>query len=106
MATEYTAARQFLDEEHDRPDHASANDNNDYTLGKMAGHKVVVAVLPGGDYGLSSATAVARDMLNSFPNVRVGLMVGIDGGVPTAKHGFRLGDVVVSTRQGETDGVY
>ncbi|KAG9992121.1 purine and uridine phosphorylase, partial [Aureobasidium melanogenum] len=103
ITTEYTAARQFLDEEHDRPDHASANDNNDYTLGKMAGHNVVIAVLPDGEYGLSSATAVAKDMLNSFPSVRVGLMVGIGGGVPTPKHDIRLGDVVVSSRQGETD---
>jgi nucleoside phosphorylase len=45
-------------------------------------------------------------MLNSFPNVRVGLMVGIGGGVPTANHDIRLGDVVVSSRQGETGGVY
>jgi nucleoside phosphorylase len=95
IATEYTAARQFLDEEHDRPDHVSANDNNNYTLGKMSGHNVVIAVLPDGEYGLSSATAVAKDVLNSFPNIRVGLMVDI-----------RLGDVVVSSRRGETGGVY
>jgi nucleoside phosphorylase len=106
IATEYTAARQFLDEEHDRPDHVSANDKNDYTLGKMSGHNVVIAVLPDGGYGLSSAAAVARDMLNSFPNVRVGLMVGIGGGAPTARNDIRLGDVVVSSRQGETGGVY
>ncbi|KAH0296842.1 hypothetical protein KCU84_g16997, partial [Aureobasidium melanogenum] len=96
----------FLDEQHDRPDHVSANDNNDYTLGKMAGHNVVIAVLPDGEYGLSSATAVAKDMLNSFPNVRVGLMVGIGGGAPSAKNDIRLGDIVVSSRQGETGGVY
>jgi nucleoside phosphorylase len=106
ITTEHTAARQFLDEEHDRPDHVSANDNNDYTLGKMSGHNVVIAVLPDGEYGLSSATAVAKDMLNSFPNVRVGLLVGIGGGAPTAKHDIRLGDVVVSSRQGGTGGVY
>ncbi|KEQ57738.1 purine and uridine phosphorylase [Aureobasidium melanogenum CBS 110374] len=103
ITTEYTAARQFLDEQHDRPDHVSANDNNDYTLGKMAGHNVVIAVLPDDEYGLSSATAVAKDMLNSFPNVRVGLMVGIGGGAPSAKNDIRLGGVVVSSRQGETD---
>jgi nucleoside phosphorylase len=106
IATEYTAARQFLDEEHDRPDHVSANDNNGYTLGKMSGHNVVIAVLPDGEYGLSSATAVAKDMLNSFPNIRVGLMVGIGGGAPTANNDIRLGDIVVSSRQGETGGVY
>ncbi|KAL6791219.1 hypothetical protein GGI42DRAFT_336400, partial [Trichoderma sp. SZMC 28013] len=34
-------------------------------------------------------------MLHSFPNVRIGLMVGIGGGAPTTKHDIRLGDVVV-----------
>lgn len=106
IPTEYTAARQFLDEEHDRPDHVSAHDSNDYTLGKMAGHNVVIAVLPDGEYGVSSATAVAKDMLHSFPNVRVGLMVGIGGGAPTAKNDIRLGDVVVSSRKGSAPCVY
>lgn len=106
LSTEYTAARQFLDEEHDRPDHVSAHDSNDYTLGKMAGHNVVIAVLPDGEYGVSSATAVAKDMLSSFPNVRVGLMVGIGGGAPTAKNDIRLGDVVVSSRKGSAPCVY
>ncbi|KAH0172998.1 purine and uridine phosphorylase, partial [Aureobasidium melanogenum] len=106
IPTEYTAARQFLDEEHDRPAHDSAHDSNDYTLGKMAGHNVVIAVLPDGEYGVSSATAVAKDMLHSFPNVRVGLMVGIGGGAPTAKNDIRLGDVVVSSRKGSAPCVY
>ncbi|KAH0365372.1 purine and uridine phosphorylase, partial [Aureobasidium melanogenum] len=106
IPTEYTAARQFLDEEHDRPAHVSGHDSNDYTLGKMAGHNVVIAVLPDGEYGVSSATAVAKDMLHSFPNVRVGLMVGIGGGAPTAKNDIRLGDVVVSSRKGSDSCVY
>ncbi|KAG9852947.1 purine and uridine phosphorylase, partial [Aureobasidium melanogenum] len=106
IPTEYTAARQFPDEEHDRPAHVSAHDSNDYTLGKMAGHNVVIAVLPDGEYGVSSATAVAKDMLHSFPNVRVGLMVGIGGGAPTAKNDIRLGDVVVSSRRGSAPCVY
>ncbi|KEQ60521.1 purine and uridine phosphorylase, partial [Aureobasidium melanogenum CBS 110374] len=106
ITTEYTAARQFLDEAHGSPDHVSANDSNDYTLGKMAGHNVVIAVLPDSEYGVSSATAVAKDMLHSFPNVRVGLMVGIGGGAPTAKNDIRLGDVVVSSRKGSAPCVY
>lgn len=106
ITTEYTAARQFLDKEHDLPTHVSANDINGYTLGDMAGHKVVIAVLPRGTYGLSSAASVAANMLNSFPNIRIGLMVGIGGGAPTAKHDIRLGDVVVSSPEKETGGVY
>jgi hypothetical protein len=48
-----------------------------YTLGKVGKQNVAIAVLPDGEYGLSTAASVARDMLHSFPNVRIGLMVGI-----------------------------
>jgi nucleoside phosphorylase len=72
----------------------------------MGKHKVVVAVLPHGDYGTTSAAIVARDMLHSFPNIKICLMVGIGGGVPSQKHDIRLGDVVVSAvRNDGTSGV-
>ena len=45
IPTESIAASLFLNEEHERPAHLSVNDSNDYTLGKMAGHDVVIAVL-------------------------------------------------------------
>lgn len=93
--TEYVAAQAFLDESHEGPDYVSPNDNNDYTLGKIGNHNIVIAVLPNSEYGLSSAAGVARDMLHSFPNLRIGLLVGIGGGAPSRKHDIRLGDVVV-----------
>ncbi|THY04866.1 Pfs, NACHT and ankyrin domain protein [Aureobasidium pullulans] len=106
ITTEYTAACQFLDKEHSLPTRVAANDSNGYTLGEMAGHNVVIAVLPRGEYGLSSAASVAANMLNSFPNLRVGLMVGIGGGAPTSKNDIRLGDIVVSSPKDQTGGVY
>ncbi|THV63435.1 hypothetical protein D6D28_10688, partial [Aureobasidium pullulans] len=72
----------------------------------MSGHYVAIAVMPEGEYGQTSATGVIKDMLNSFPNIRIGLMVGIGGGAPSAKHDIRLGDVVVSSPQDGTGGVY
>ena len=102
IGTEYVAAQEFLDEEHEAPDFVSPNDTNDYTLGKIGKHNVVIAVLPDGEYRTASAASVATNMFNSFPNVRIGLMVGIGGGVPSEKHDVRLGDVVVSApRDGE-----
>jgi serine/threonine protein kinase len=95
ISTEYVAAQAFLDEKHSLPDYVPASDNNDYTLGKIRRHNVVIAVLPGGEYGTGSAATVARDMLRSFPNIKVGLMVGIGGGVPSRQHDIRLGDIVV-----------
>lgn len=80
ISTEYVAAQAFLDEKHDRAAEVSTNDNNVYTLGRVGKHNVVIAVLPDGEYGIAAAASVARDMLHSFPNVRIGLMVGIGGG--------------------------
>ena len=82
------------------------NDNNDYTLGKFGRHNVVIAVLPDGEYGTSSAASIARDMLHSFPNVRIGLMVGIGGSAPSPKHDIHLGDIVVSAPRDGSGGVF
>ena len=106
IATEYIAAQAFLDAKHAGPDYVSPNDNNDYTLGKIGKHNIVIAVLPEGEYGISSAASVARDMLHSFPNVRIGLMVGIGGGAPSPKHNIRLGDIVVSAPRNGKGGVF
>ncbi|PTB62131.1 purine and uridine phosphorylase [Trichoderma citrinoviride] len=95
ITSEYVAAQAFLEEKHEKPEYVSPHDNNNYTLGRIGRHNVVIAVLPDGEYGLSSAAGVARDMLHSFPNVRIGLMVGIGGGAPSKHHDIRLGDVVV-----------
>ncbi|OTA01688.1 hypothetical protein A9Z42_0020160 [Trichoderma parareesei] len=104
ITTEYVAAQAFLDEKHDGPEVVSLNDNNDYTLGTMGKHNVVIAVLPDWEYGVASAATVARDMLHTFPNVRIGLLVGIGGGAPSKNHDIRLGDVVVSTPRDRTTG--
>lgn len=96
LTTEYVAARTFLDEEYGQPDFVLPNDNNSYTLGRIGEHNVVIAVLPNGEYGISSAASVARDMMHSFPDIKIGMMVGIGGGAPSQKHDIRLGDVVVS----------
>ncbi|KAK1242827.1 hypothetical protein MKX08_005639, partial [Trichoderma sp. CBMAI-0020] len=106
ITTELVAAQSFLDEEHDDTQSSATNDNNTYVRGKIGNHNVVIAVLPHGEYGTASAAIVARDMLRSFPNVRIGLMVGIGGGAPSPKHDIRLGDVVVSSRSGDKGGVF
>ncbi|WYZ44010.1 hypothetical protein EsH8_VII_000446 [Colletotrichum jinshuiense] len=106
LPTEFDAAQAFLDEEHEACPPVARHDNNNYALGKIGSHNVVIAVLPDGEYGTNVAASVARDMLHSFPNVRIGLMVGIGGGAPSLKHDVRLGDVVVSSRNGGKGGVF
>ncbi|KAL7952535.1 nucleoside phosphorylase domain-containing protein [Trichoderma compactum] len=106
LSTEYVAAQAFLDERHGSPSSVSRHDNNDYTLGRIGQHNVVIAVLPDGEYGIASAASVARDMLHSFPNVRIGLMVGIGGGARSPSHDIRLGDIVVSAPRDGMGGVF
>lgn len=105
IQTEYVAACELLDEEHETPQFDTAGDNNTYTFGRIGNHYVIIATLPKGKYGTTSAAAVARDMLRSFRSIKLGLMVGIGGGAPSKKHDIRLGDVVVSSPTGRTGGV-
>ena len=50
------------------------------------------------------AATVAKDTLRSFP-IKIGLMVGVGGGVWSEKVDVRLGDVVVSQPEGMHGGV-
>ncbi|KAK7917982.1 hypothetical protein PG985_009856 [Apiospora marii] len=105
LPKELTAATAMLDERHkDRELHLKRkrNDINTYTLGSMGGHNIVIACLPKGRFGTISAATVAAQMINAFPAVRFGLMVGIGGAVSRK---VRLGDVVVGTPSGQHPGV-
>lgn len=106
ISTEYVAARTLLDEKHGEPEHVSTDDNNIYTLGKIGKHCVVIAALPDEECGIATAPRVVRDMLHSFPNVKIGLMVGIGGGAPSSKYDIRLGDVVVGFPHNGKGGVF
>lgn len=63
---------------------------------------MVIACLPKGQYGTNSASAVATRMVGTFPSIKVGILVGIGGGIPPK---VRLGDVVVGTPIDQCPGV-
>ncbi|KAE8377394.1 hypothetical protein BDV26DRAFT_304958 [Aspergillus bertholletiae] len=106
---ERAAAKAMLDTVHAPPRHKHAKDHNSYTLGSINGpngeHNVVIASLPAGRYGTTTAATAANQMLSSFPGIKFGLMVGIGGGIPSDDHDIRLGDVVVSQPTGTFGGV-
>ncbi|KAL0943494.1 ankyrin repeat protein [Colletotrichum truncatum] len=103
LPKEQTAAISMLDERHpDMPNMKPPNDTNAYTLGSIGKHNIVIACLPKGQIGTVSAATVASKMVTTFPSIKVGLMVGIGGGIPSK---VRLGDVVVSTPSGTHPGV-
>jgi nucleoside phosphorylase len=104
LPLEMAAASAILDEIHPGLP-TSPNDQNTYVLGRIHDHHVVIACLPSGVYGTTSAATVASQMLSTFQSIRFGLMVGIGGGVPANKFDIRLGDVVVSRPTEDFGGV-
>ncbi|KAF3920295.1 hypothetical protein AA313_de0209353 [Arthrobotrys entomopaga] len=71
-------------------------DNNEYTLGRIGSHNVIIAGPAKGAQGKASISSVVTRIPLTFRNIRVGLLVGIGGGVPHPDDAdVRLGDVVV-----------
>ncbi|KIX05301.1 uncharacterized protein Z518_06173 [Rhinocladiella mackenziei CBS 650.93] len=104
---EMTAAMAMLDEEHEMLPGQDPQDHNSYVLGRIHQHNVVIACMPEGVDGLVPAANVAKDMARTFPALRIGLMVGIGGGIPDLAKGvdIRLGDIVVSKPEKTLGGV-
>lgn len=73
-------------------------DSNSYTLGRIGRHNVVLAYMPG--MGKAASATSAASFRASFPSIRLGLIVGICGGIPRdedANSDILLGDVIIST---------
>ncbi|PGH10399.1 hypothetical protein GX51_00157 [Blastomyces parvus] len=104
LPLELAAAKAVLDEFHPTLPQPKS-DHNIYTLGSVSGHNVVVACLPAGVYGTTTATAAVSHLISTYRNIRFGLMVGVGGGVPGENYDLRLGDVVVSKPTGSSSGV-
>jgi nucleoside phosphorylase len=104
LPIELAAATALLDEEHKSFPYDD-NDPNLYTLGRIGEHNVVLACLPAGQIGTSSAALVATQIRSKFTSIRFALMVGIGGGVPSAEADVRLGDVVISQPHAINGGV-
>ncbi|KAL3457307.1 Pfs domain protein [Aspergillus heterothallicus] len=101
LPLEMAAARAMLDVIYDDLP-VQPNDHNAYTLGKIGEHNVVIACLPSGQYGTVSASTVTEQLLSSFQSVKIGLLVGIGGGIPSKNMDVRLGDVVVGVPSSST----
>ncbi|KAF5131539.1 hypothetical protein E5D57_007894 [Metarhizium anisopliae] len=109
LPIERAAAEAMLDEEHAAPTGFTRHqtDPNVYTWGRVGEHNIVIASLAAGVYGTTSAATTASSLLASLPSIRVGLLVGIGGGIarPDEDRDIRLGDIVVSEPDGITGGV-
>ncbi|KAI9042818.1 uncharacterized protein KD926_004883 [Aspergillus affinis] len=106
LPIEVAAAKATLDRVHDNlPPDRNSGDNNNYILGSLQGHNVVVAYPNPGVCGKTSVADVATQLHANYTSVRFNLMVGIAGGVPDTKEDIRLGDIVVSKSKADWPGV-
>lgn len=99
LQTEYNAVSlvfdEFWDDDEDKYGKASG-DPNHYTVGRIGNYDVVLALLP--HMGKVNAASVAASMRSSYRALRLALIVGVCGGVPTGQHGeVLLGDVIISS---------
>ncbi|CAF3619940.1 unnamed protein product, partial [Fusarium graminearum] len=109
LPIERAAATALLHDRHDAPEgfDQHQSDTNSYTWGRIGEHNIVIASLPAGVYGITSAATTASNLIHSLPHIRIGLLVGIGGGIARPDEGqdIRLGDIVVSQPDGTTGGV-
>lgn len=93
---EMRALTTMLDERYRSGIARAHGDNNDYVLGRIGDHNVVVVGPPRGEKGTVATAQTATSIRLTFQNVTVGLLVGIGGGIPHyPENDVRLGDVVV-----------
>jgi nucleoside phosphorylase len=100
LPVDLAAARAMLDEEYD-----DESEITDYFTGRIGNHNIVLISLPAGQIGTAAAATIAAELKFRFPELRIGLLVGIGGGVPSDEADIRLGDVVVSQPHGGFGGV-
>ncbi|KAJ5988287.1 hypothetical protein N7481_003497 [Penicillium waksmanii] len=93
LSIEMAAARAVLDNIHESLP-ALTDDSNTYVLGDIQRHNVVIAYLPTDQYRIVNAANVATNIKRTFPAIRVGLMVGIGGGVPSKVDPSRIPSIL------------
>lgn len=98
---ELLPARLMLDEHHPTPQYNTDYDENTYICGSINGHAIVLAACPQGETANVNAGRLTGSMFKTFPNIRMTVLVGIGGGMPSPVvsddplENIHLGDVVV-----------
>lgn len=106
LPVEVEAAKAMLDRIHaDLHTDSGVSDTNNYVLGGINNHNVVLAY-PSLSVGTaSSLAAVITQMRARFRSIRCSLIVGTGGGVPSMKEDIRLGDIVVGKPTSDRPGL-
>jgi hypothetical protein len=78
-------------------------DKNEYILGRIGVHNIIIACLLASLIRNGPTTIIANNMQRSFP-IKIGLIVGIGGGIWSKNNNIRLGDVIISQPTGTYGG--
>ncbi|KAF6831345.1 Ankyrin repeat domain-containing protein 50-like protein 3 [Colletotrichum plurivorum] len=70
LPLEMAAAKGMVDQIHPNLPEQDTSDHNNYILGQIQDHNIVIAGLPAGIYGTTPAATVAKDMLRTFRSIR------------------------------------
>lgn len=94
LALEYDAASLLVDEFWDQHGEYGRviGDTNIYRNGRIGAHDIVLVVLPG--MGKALVAGSAANLRTSYPSLRLVILLGICGGVPSRN--VFLGDVIIS----------
>lgn len=100
LRVERDAVEGLLDDEYETDGFSygkAVEDPNAYTTGRLGNQHVVLAYMP--NMGKASAAAVTSNIRHSFQSIKLGLIVGICGGIPKTPEltEILLGDVIIST---------
>ncbi|RHZ45995.1 uncharacterized protein CDV56_103477 [Aspergillus thermomutatus] len=104
LEVELRAAIAMLDKVYEEIPPRAWGQNVVYTVGEIGPHKVAVV----GYYqeqGLAVSGSMAAEVVRDLPNLQVGLLVGIAGGIPSSTMDMQLGDVLIATPEGDRPGV-
>lgn len=105
LLVEQQAAYLMLDEVHDGVPERSAGQTVLYILGRISAYNVAIAGYPAGEVGIGISGSMVSEALRDFPNLEVGLLVGIAAGIPSPTRDIRLGDVAVAVPNKDNPGV-
>lgn len=104
LEVELRAAIAMLDKVFEDIPPRAKGQNVVYTIGEVGNHKVAVVGYYQ-EHGLAVSGSMAAEVLRDLPNLEMGLLVGIAGGIPSPTRDIQLGDVAVAVPEGDRPGV-
>jgi len=71
----------FFNKEYNKLKYISLNNNNNYTLGKVGKYNIIIAILPNREYNIFFIVGIIKNILYSFLNIKIGLIISISGSI-------------------------